>query len=71
MESVLEEPYVLLTDRKVNLLKDLIPLLEQVAEIGRPLLLVADDFGRRGARTLIVNQIRGVLRCVAVRLRAR
>jgi chaperonin GroEL len=44
MEAVLEDPYVLLTDRKVNLLKDLIPLLEQVAKSGRPILFVADDF---------------------------
>lgn len=67
MEAILEDAYLLLTDRKLNILKDLVSLLEQVAKAGRPILLIADDIEGEALATLIVNQIRGVLKSVAVK----
>ena len=67
MEAVLEDPFVLLTDRKVGMVKDLLPLLELVAKSGKPIILVAEDIEGEALATLIVNQIRGVLRSVAVK----
>src|SRR5512134_1869664 len=67
MEAVLEDAYVLLTDRKINILKDMIPLLEQVAKAARPILVVAEEIEGEALATLIVNQIRGVLKSCAVK----
>lgn len=67
MESVLEDPLILLCDQKVNALRDLVSLLEEIAKAGRPLLIVAEDIEGEGLATLIVNRLRGVLKVCAVK----
>ena len=67
MEAIMDDPYILITDKKISNIQDILPLLEQIVQQGKKLVIIADDVEGEALSTLVVNKLRGTFQCVAVK----